>query len=392
MKTMICHGLDGGNPLHALAAFGVFRLLALRDQEARMRWLWTGGWRPEFVWKHGEEDDPLELAARWLAEWLRDLGSVETADPQLTQQVVNTLNAKLNKDRKTRKDMAKVAKAKAKRLLLRGREAKEYEKKTLLDIDTSIARQEKILAEAQQRQNDALGQGIAHLGDKIGVQAPIFRRKATMAVSGYLAGHVSELKPCRNEPALTVEALAAQGSDGIREGDSVQYTPFSFSNGAGGQLLLKDFRKCAAACTEEVVCGTLTGQPVVLKTITGLNWNPADQRSYALQWNNPESGVAEDPAVNALAFVGLSLFPAMPVNGKLWATGWKESARVQKFVWPLWHDLIGIDELRGLLAQGPDLVDEDAVARSARGISAMFIAKKINPTGKRNYFAPARTI
>jgi hypothetical protein len=49
MSAMVFGGLEGSNPLAFLAAVGAFRLCAgiWNDQHMRMRWIRSGGWRPE---------------------------------------------------------------------------------------------------------------------------------------------------------------------------------------------------------------------------------------------------------------------------------------------------------------------------------------------------------
>ncbi|MDA8159896.1 MAG: hypothetical protein M0T76_04135 [Desulfobacteraceae bacterium] len=391
MKTIVCRGLDGSNPLHLLAALGGLRLLALRDPGVRLAWQWKGGWLPEYHWRAEEYDDVLLLASVWLSAWLRELGSVGTADPSLAREV-RDLKAKHKKVQEERKEIMKAAKKESKQRQLKGQMAKDFERQMTREIDAVICRQIEELEGLQQRQNDTLGQGVAHLGDIIGVPATIFRRKAAMAVRAFLEDEAATIEPRRDEPILVVEALAAQASDGLLDGERVQPTPFSFSNGASGQCLLKDFRACALACSSAAVRGILSGEPLFSSDITGLNWSPSDQRSYALQWQDPASGTADDPVANALAFIGLSCLPAIPTNGRLTAAGWREVPGGYEFVWPIWRSAIGLDEVRGLLAVTPNLAKEDAGGRAGRGIDAMFAVKRINPTGKRNYFAPAQAI
>ena len=57
MSAYICVGLDGGNPLHALAAFGLLRLADRMAPGARLGWrLEQAAWRPVL----STIDDPEE--------------------------------------------------------------------------------------------------------------------------------------------------------------------------------------------------------------------------------------------------------------------------------------------------------------------------------------------
>ena len=245
--TLLCEGLDGTNPLHFLASLGVFRLLTLRHFEARMRWEWHGGWRPEYHWDHSEEGEPMTVMASYLGAWLRELGRVENADAILARRI-RDLTAELKRLRDERSGFAKESAAVAKsRKLARG-EAKALETEACADHDLKISEKMNVLELSQTELNNSLGIGIAHLGDIISIPARLFRSRANSAVAAWLEPSTGT-EPCRDHPQLVAEALAAHACDAVTDnGGKVQPTPYSFSNGASGQCLLKDFGRKICRC------------------------------------------------------------------------------------------------------------------------------------------------
>ena len=191
---------------------------------------------------------------------------------------------------------------------------------------------------------------------------------------------------------MIVAQLSGLASDVIHENNKVTPTSLSFSNGGANQLLLKDFRSCAAKCTAELVEATLLGQGErEIIGQTGLNWDPEDNRDYALRWDDPASAKkSTDVAANALAYLGLSLFPAMPVGRKLITVGWGPH---KAFSWPIWDSLLPLSAVMSVLSYA-DVVREkpNIVDLVTRGIVQINRSEVINPTGKRNFFAPSRPV
>jgi len=226
--------------------------------------------------------------------------------------------------------------------------------------------------------------GVAHLGEKIGVEPDIFRRHAENAVKMYLENTGSGEE--ERDWELVAAMLSASGSDGvIDDKGNIAYTSISFSNGGSAQLLLKDFKNAASLCTAEIVLAGLQGQPELFE-ITSLNWDPRDQRSAAHRWKDPAKEKAlVDPVVNALAYIGMSYLTAMPY-GTLKTIGWRYE-KPRGFQWPLWRHPLTAEILTALLAQCADW--ESALEL---GIEEIRFSEAINPDGKRNYFAPSRSL
>jgi len=234
--------------------------------------------------------------------------------------------------------------------------------------------------------------GPAHVGDKIGVSPDRFRVHSVQAVKDYV-------ERCRNPhlaqdgakvaTGMTVAALSAGGSDAIlnpSKKEEIAVSALSFSNGNSGQLLLKDFRNAASLCVPSTIEKTLIGKPDRTQ-ITSLNWDPSDQRAAAHRWHDPASEKSlVDPGINALAFVGMSFFTSVPNRG-LKTVGWKYAPRPRGMVWPVWDRPVSLHVAETLICH---CLDPRFLRRG--GMVELRFSRVTNPDGKRNYFAPGRSL
>lgn len=386
MTEIICTGLDGANPLHVLAALGLLRLASRQDPCATLRWRFDGSWRPivTHVIQNWREHPAV------VTELTNELRNI--ADAGARDQTQERLVGSLKKQRKDILEQSKGTRAKAKEEakaldpLSRIMFLKEFEGR----LGRELTATDCAIAAAQELVNDALGSGVAHLGDVIGVAPAIFRRKADEACHAWL-----DDKTLGNGIAavLIADAMSSQGCDVVLDDKGlVQCTPYSFSNGGGGQCLLKAFRLLGSQMTEQQVEATILGKSErFLPGATPLNWDPAEQRDYALAWTSPEDKQARpkqtDVAANVLALIGLSLLTACPHSERLIAVGWHRDAMtaIQSFKWPLWKSPIIESAVRSLFGSIP----EKETSRTAMGIGAVMRSERINPAGKRNFFAPS---
>lgn len=377
MSELVCTGLDGTNPLHVLAALGLLQLGNAVDATTTLHWLYGHNWCPVLRTR-----DAAVFAPAAIADALHRLAAAGVRD-QAQERRLKELNA----ERKKVLDRGKKARATAKSLPLgeRKKSLQAFEEQ----LDQELAAMDRDIADAQEQVNDALGPGVAHLGDIIGVAPGIFRRKAEQACHGWIAGR---LLGQRVPAGLIADAMASQACDAVLDGKGVvQNTPLSFSNGSSGQCLLKAFRTLAGMVSTIHIAGTLAGEATRYQPgETPLNWDPADQRDYALAWASPEDKQLNpkqtDVAANALALIGLSLLTACPVGHRLEPVAWQRRGPEQGFTWPLWEAASTTPVVRALLTSVPGSETD----RRALGIVSVLTAARINPTGKRNFFAPAR--
>jgi hypothetical protein len=387
MTTLLAHGMDAGNPLHFLASLGLLRLADRLDPGARLGFVAKDlAWRPR-VEAGMERTHLLEE----MAHWILTLGRRGAVDPALAASVRGA-SVRVKKKAEGLKNAARTEKERARKMGLSKAAALDHVARSTAALRAEYENLKRELSQAQEAAALANGLGIAHFGDIIGVDAEIFRRFGEAALGGFHAARRPEA-PETADPPLLVALLPALACDQVLQGDCVQPTPFSFANGASEQKLLKSFLACAALVTAERLDATVQGHDSRLVEGKGLtlNWDPEDLRSYALAWSNPESVTKKvDVAANALAYLGLSLLPAMPTPRGLGAVGWNDK---RGWTWPIWQAALPVDVVMSLLAASAlqeEIPDRRRLAR--RGVVEVRRSEILNPTGKRNFFAPSQAI
>lgn len=386
MSTFVATGWDGSNPLHALAALGLLRLGARIGPDLRMSWVReNGAWRPAY--------DPVADPSSWvdeLARAVQTLARVGAADPSLNARV-RQLSAAVKKTAVRRKEAERRLRAQKREAGWSRADAEAHQHRVLAPIDAALRKEESELLEAQRDLQRANGLGISHVGDAIGVDADAFRQDGRRALELWSSATPGAILEEAADPSMLVAQWPGLACDAIQTHGKVVPTPFSFSNGSGGQYLLKDFRACADRVTAERLRDSLTGGTrATCSDATSLNWDPADQVSYALVWQDPQTREKNtDVSANALAFLGLSLVPAVPHARELKAVGWHSAGG---FVWPIWSARLGIESVSALMASMPLSDATDLQAWRARGVHELRLAAKVNPDGKRNFFGPSRPL
>ena len=375
MPEIICIGLEGTSPLGMLASLGLFRMLTNKEPGTRMGWKRDKGWHPMFRADTSLEPGPL---SQWLVDTIRCLGSVQTGDIQGKQRAARAAKAKIKPLEVSLKKAKAQARSIAKSKGLKGPKARAYVHEVISNLEAQLQMAKTEHETRQAQLADALGQGVAHLGDVIGVKPEVFRYKAQSALARYETG----------EMGLILDCLASQASDASAVDGWLEPTPFSFGNGAGNQCLLKDFRAMATSLEKDEMESILTNRTPLRREGTSLNWDPMDQRSYALQRQNPEKEANPvEFATNVLAFFGLTCLPAMPGTGQLKAVGFGEGRAA--WTWPIWESLLPMDLVRSLLSH-PKLQEEipSKTCLAAVGIGTYCRARRFS-TNKRLFFSPA---
>ena len=222
MHDLDCIGLEGTSPLGMLASLGLFRLLAMRDATVRMGWVRDQGWHPVFQSKTPWDIKPL---VEWLTITARDLGAVKAGDITAKQRTAREAKAKLKPLLEKIKQRSAQALAEGKAKGLKGGEAKAHAREATADLEAELQAAKSDHEASQTLLADALGQGIAHLGDIIGVQRDVFRAKALEA----LAAATTE------ESRLILECLPSQASDACLENDRLAENQ-DVEKGAHGNL------------------------------------------------------------------------------------------------------------------------------------------------------------
>jgi len=392
-RVIVCDGLDGGDPLTMLASLGLLVIGERAGCIDRMWWKWDGAWRAVYRSSFNEEV-LVDAVIHFLVG--RD-ASVARAELESSDKALADLENQLL-----------VARAAVNAAASRGA---RLQAKT--PYDALVARQKELRARRSERAacvEELASRGVAerhavtglaqHLDDatKGGLSRAQLRSLARDATAApYLSGLACDLNLPGKKPVIA-------------------RTHLSFANNNSGKQLLKDFAALARLATEMRVRDALFGAGLVRDAITGLGWDPASQRSYALQFRNPQNEVTCQAMHHALAFVGLACLTVVPL-GEERATlgvvqfgveadaedpdGGDEEGQAKRrrpkrgaeyLTWPIWSEPLSPDAVRSLLAwrELSEVRPSTDVCR-AFGLEAVIRSRRF-ALNKRSYLSPSRPV
>lgn len=395
MNTLVCTGLDGANPLHMLAALGI--LCAGHEQGfvSTMSWQFDAQWRPVFSVNNDSGalwdalSDSVSPPRLWQARQkldgalaaLREAGSAAA----LAKSAVEANRTAGDKTAlRDAKDRLAQAQAQTRRMRTRCR---RLENAISAVGRTRIATIHPIVAKAD------------HLDDitKGGLSKDGFR-----AVAG-LPGQAG------------IVGLAADLEVQDKKKTTIGRTAFSFANNNSMKMLLADFAKAAVFCTPERLRDGVLGPGTILDGTTGLGWDPGSQRSYALQFHDPQDDTRSQVAVNCLAFIGLACLPVVPKEGRPATIGFgtftgaagpshldqdagsddgspAKGRRYDAWTWPIWDGPLFLDVVMSL-CNLPELASQepDRAWLARLGVVEVFRSRRIS-VNKRSFFSPSRPV
>ena len=170
--------------------------------------------------------------------------------------------------------------------------------------------------------------------------------------------------------------FAGFACDAITEEGFVQPSMLSFSNNSGGQLLFKDFKNLANACSIELVMSNILHNTPTLAACTCLNWDSNSFRSYAYRGDMPTGKNKQtNVPMNVLAFLGLASISSTPSRRALTTVGF--DAKGKNWCWSIWDGLIPYATVCALFT-----------SPITAGIAYRYSARRFSEN-KRFFFAPA---
>ena len=146
-------------------------------------------------------------------------------------------------------------------------------------------------------------------------------------------------------------ALLAQGSldnQGVAKPSDFYFT-------AGQQKFLDTARKILQAAIREEVQAGLEGPWPYRSEAPSLGWDVTDDRVYALRASNPSpERKLTNPGPEALALLGLSLYPVFAGRGRTDTQGCSGKWKDGYYSWPLWWKPASRPAVKSLLAHAYD--------------------------------------
>ena len=229
------------------------------------------------------------------------------------------------------------------------------------------------------------GHGSITFDKDLKVSPKAFRHLSSEFANAYLDGRES----------FGCAMVAAFGCDGVINDEGlIEDTAFRTMSGAGHQHFLEFMNELAKQTNLEHLREALFGPWRYRDPSPIMRWDDADDRRYALRWDEP----SKDPVrtvrgANRLAVAALPLFPAVPTSRGLATTGFKGRKSNDTFVtWPIWSGWQTLDSLQSILNLRELQTSDSSVSNiSARGIHAIFRSQRIT-LGKYRNFTPAKAL
>ena len=186
----------------------------------------------------------------------------------------------------------------------------------------------------------------------------------------------------KHEPgsALTT-ALVAEGSldnKGVAKPSDLYFT-------AGQQKFLDMARKILNGASREDLIMGLEGPWNYASTLPSLMWDVSDDRVYALSAGNPsDERKLTNPGPEALAILGLSLYPVFAGRDRTLTQGCSGSWKSGCFSWPLWRKPASPDSVKSLLAHAYASDRRPAATERHRWFRAWGIAQVLRSPIRRS--------
>ena len=166
----------------------------------------------------------------------------------------------------------------------------------------------------------------------------------------------------------------------------IEPSGFSFGNGQSGKKLLLDVGQLIDGLAPGKLEETLLGKasPVAAKS---LRWNPVEFRPAAYRNHDPGSKQKGDeskdyPALNVLAFFGLSFYPVVTTVSGSKTSGIHRLVREDYFMWPIWNTALSVEEIASVVCANHSQWFQ------SNGIATVWRSKRFS-SDKSLYFAPA---
>ncbi len=416
--TLDLPGIDGSNPLGALAALGVLRSLthAWPTRDVRLHWrILNGGWKAVISY---DKSCTVQYAKAEVVEAIASILKLgfkpqtkgwearEQAqhDLEILQTQIDEIKASINKrklkgEEKKATEEAEIDPLKKQRAALelaiidptevakkdfdtKRKEVKDavnaLKKRKLKGAELKAARTAEI--EPLEAELEKMRQSwLALLRNAVPFREMALGKRVDVPVQEYRELAAQVLNASENWPS---EMLCHFGSDAITDHGTTEPTLLSFINGSGHQFFLETALELTKCVTQEKLHAALFAAWVPEDEKYSMRWLPSEDRRYALMANNPSGGEKTLTvwAANLLGYAGLGLLPSAPGKRYLNTTGLILQNKGPAFRWPLWEEPLSAPAASSLLAQPSDAPSATTHRQSTRIEVGDGANKKINFT------------
>jgi CRISPR-associated endonuclease/helicase Cas3 len=415
--TLDLPGIDGSNPLGALAALGVLRSLtqAWPTRDVRLHWrILKGGWKAVISYN---EDSSVQISQSEVVEAIasvlklgfkaqtegwenrdqaqRDLEAIKV---QIEQIKASIKQRKLKGEAKKAAEEAEIEPLKAQQTVLEqaiidptdlAKKAFDTKKKEVKDAVNALKKR-KLKGAEQKNARAKLIEPLEIELEKLRQAWLVLLRTAVpfreMALGKRVDVPVDEYRGLAEQLVAAAEKWPAEmlchfGSDGRTDRGTTEPTPLSFINGSGHQFFLETALELTKCITNQKLHNALFAAWVPEDEKFSMRWLPSEDRRYALMANNPSGGEKTLTvwAANLLGYIGLGLLPSAPGKHSLKTVGIIQS-KEPIFRWPIWQEPLTAAATASLLAQSSDTSPVTTHRQSTRIEVGDGANKKINFT------------
>lgn len=411
-------GIDGSNPLGALAALGTLRSLtqAWPTRDVRLHWrILNGGWKAVISYDaapdvSNHQTEVVEAIASVLKigfkpktegwetreQAQRDLESLQDQIEQIKNSIKQR---KLKGGAKKAAEEAEIGPLKQQQNLLEqaiidptdiAKKAFDAKKKEVKDAVNALKKRK--LKGAEQTAARAKLIEPLEVGRETLRQAWLVLLRTAVPFSEMALGKrvdvpANEYRELAEQLLTTRESWPAEmlchfGSDAITARGTTEPTPLSFINGSGHQFFLETALELTKCVTQEKLHRALFASWVPEDEKYSMRWLPSEDRRYALMANNPSGGEKTLTvwAANLLGYIGLGLLPSAPGRHSLNTTGIVPQDPDPVFRWPLWQEPLSAAATSSLFAQNSETSPANTHRQSTRIEVGDGANKKINFT------------
>jgi hypothetical protein len=197
-------------------------------------------------------------------------------------------------------------------------------------------------------------------------------------------------KECKLKDRVGADYVAAFGCEALIDAktEKILDTALRTMSGAGHQHFLLFMRQLLQETSVEELRAALFQRWTYSDPGPSLRWDPSDDRRYALRWAEPSGDpIRTVRGANALAVLGLPLFPTQPGARSLATTGFSQVPRKGVFLtWPIWEHPLPLEVIRSLLSLKELQEDKPGRETLARcGIIEIFRSQRITQGKYRNF-------
>lgn len=194
------------------------------------------------------------------------------------------------------------------------------------------------------------------------------------------------------------DVLTAFGSELFTD-DKGSFADTSFrmvrSGDSAGQGLLYYACRNAELATAEDIRASLFDRWIYSNRGSSFRWDPAEDKMYALQANNPsDDGSLSVVGANRLALEALVLFPVQPTSNGAATTGFiRPDARADpEFRWPIWTVPLTLAVTGSIVASPLLCGNTDRSTYLDMGVATVFRSRQIKPNQYYRNFSPAQPL